>query len=237
LHRAGEALLVAAGGGVVAGATGTLLGLTVPAAAVGVVHGAIAGHRRIYPWRQGRGWVAFALDHSWALITSFASLVSHLVAAVSPTARAVPELSERQTRHVYLHGLRLKRGYMLTVGNVISGARDLDRASKVSLIKVHENLHVWQARWFGPFFPLVYAAWFCLAGAGACIVGVCTRQRPLGKFVEGWAYYRNPFEWWAYSREGRWPPTRAGKGWRRPLVRPLATVESPASAGEVAGGG
>ena len=42
--------------------------------------------------------------------------------------------------------------------------------------------------------------------------------------VETCAYYLNPFEWWAYSRDGHWPPTNklAGLGWQTPCVRPLS---------------
>ena len=42
----------------------------------------------------------------------------------------------------------------------------------------------------------------------------------LAKSVETCAYYLNPFEWWAYSREDRWPPPGVVErlAWRRPLA-------------------
>ena len=45
--------------------------------------------------------------------------------------------------------------------------------------------------------------------------------------VESCAYYLNPFEWWAYSRDDHWPPKGllAGIGWKRPAVRPFSRVE------------
>ncbi len=172
MRRLPEALAVAIGGGALAGATGWLIGLAIPAAIVGLIHGFLAGYRRIYPWREWRGWVGFALDHSWGLITALGSLISHLVAAVSKTARPVPELSERQGRHVYLGGLQLRPGFVLTVGNAISGARHLERESKQRLIRIHEMSHVWQTRWFGPIFPLVYLVWGIVVGL------VCIRRRP-----------------------------------------------------------
>ena len=52
---------------------------------------------------------------------------------------------------------------------------------------------------------------------------VARRDQPVAKVVESCAYYLNPFEWWAYSRDDHWPPSGkvAGLGWRRPIVRPL----------------
>jgi hypothetical protein len=233
VRRLPEALAVAIGGGALAGTTGWLIGLAIPAAIVGLIHGFLAGYRRIYQWREWRGWVGFALDHSWGLITAFGSLISHLVAAVSKTARPVPELSERQGRHVYLGGLQLRPGFVLTVGNAISGARHLERESKQRLIRIHEMSHVWQTRVFGPIFPLVYLVWGIVVGLVSFVVGLITKRKPLGSFVEGWTYYSNPFEWWAYSREGRWPP-KAGRAvvWRHPAVRArvLRPVEPPPAA-------
>ena len=49
------------------------------------------------------------------------------------------------------------------------------------------------------------------------------RRERLAGVVEACAYYLNPFEWWAYSRDGNWPPPKAGGiGWRRPAARPLS---------------
>ena len=47
------------------------------------------------------------------------------------------------------------------------------------------------------------------------------RSARFTRVVESCAYYLNPFEWWAYSRDGHWPPAGkvAGLGWRRPMVR------------------
>lgn len=48
------------------------------------------------------------------------------------------------------------------------------------------------------------------------------RPERFTKVVESCAYYLNPFEWWAYSRAGHWPPSGKvrGLGWRHPIVRP-----------------
>jgi hypothetical protein len=64
-----------------------------------------------------------------------------------------------------------------------------------------------------------------VAATAAWVVG--RGRRPYGKLVETCAYYLNPFEWWAYSRDAHWPP--AGKlaevGWQRPVVRSFASRE------------
>jgi hypothetical protein len=63
----------------------------------------------------------------------------------------------------------------------------------------------------------------------AAVVWVLRRRRePLGKVVESCAYYLNPFEWWAYSRDDLWPPPGLlpGLGWRRAAARPLSAVRA-----------
>ena len=77
----------------------------------------------------------------------------------------------------------------------------------------------------GPLYPVLYAGW--MMGAGAVgVVAWATRHRdePFGKVVETYAYYLNPLEWWAYSRDDHWPPGGkvAGIGWKQPMVRPFA---------------
>ena len=51
------------------------------------------------------------------------------------------------------------------------------------------------------------------------------RDQPIGKVVETYAYYLNPLEWWAYSRDDHWPPGGkiAGIGWKRPAVHAFAS--------------
>jgi hypothetical protein len=225
-----ESVATAAAGGALAGAVWSLVDLAVAAAIVGALNGAIAGARGIYGWRAVRGWLAFALDSTWALITTAGSLTAHLVAAIQrDPGNYVTVLSSRRARHVYTRGYRLRRGFMMTVGNVVNGAGPSAHHDqrRQHAVEVHEDLHVWQARWFGPIFPLVYAAWW-LGGALAAVL-LWFVHRPgerFGRVVDAFGYYCNPFEWWAYSREGRWPPPAAVKRlvWRRPLgwARPSA---------------
>ncbi|MGB9345079.1 MAG: hypothetical protein WCA90_03505, partial [Ilumatobacteraceae bacterium] len=92
------------------------------------------------------------------------------------------------------------------------------------LVTDHEDVHVWQARWFGPFYPLLYGGWMVAGGAaGMAVWATRRRSEPFRRVVESCAYYLNPFEWWAYSRDDHWPPSGKvrGLGWRKPVVRPL----------------
>jgi hypothetical protein len=169
--------------------------------------------------------LAFVLDSTWALITSFGALLVHAVGlAQRVPGNYLAALSERRDRHVYAAGLTLRRGFLTTVGNVVSGA---GRARRSDVIEFHEHVHVWQARWFGPVYPLLYGAWTLIGAAAGIVVwiGRGRRERPM-KVVDTCAYYSNPFEWWAYSREGRWPPSAVidGLTWRRPIARPHRSV-------------
>jgi hypothetical protein len=219
-----ETLAVAGGGGALAVAAWWRFGLGPVAGVVGAASGALAGRHRIYRWRTPTGPLAFALDSTWALPTTAAALLAHAVAALQrrPDNR-VAELSERCDRHVYVRGLTVRPGFMLTIGNVVNGAGADVRTSpwRQRIVVEHEHAHVWQARWFGPLFPLGYLVWSVgggIVGAAAWVLG--GRRERLAQSVETCAYYLNPFEWWAYSREGRWPPPGAitRLAWRRPLA-------------------
>lgn len=228
--RLAESVATGAAGAALGRLAGGLIDPTVGwvAAGVGGLNGLISGWRQVYSWRRRDGWLAFVLDSTWALVTTAASLLAHGVALVTGAAHNEPSLSTRQNRHVYRRGAQLKKGFALTAGNVISGAGDIDKPRRHRLITDHEGVHVWQARCFGPVYPLVYLLW----SIGGSIAGVAVwlrrgRQPRLGAVIQSCAYYANPFEWWAYSRDDHWPPSGAvGVGWKKPAVRPLAQVRA-----------
>lgn len=224
-----EAVATAGLAAVFGAATGSLVGLGIPAAVIAGANGAVSGWRGIYDWQRAPGLIAFVLDSTWSLPMTSAGLFANGVAAVQRDAGYVPELSERQNRHVHRRGFMPRKGFAITLGNVIGGAGDIERARRRRLITDHEDVHCWQARWFGPLFPVLYVGWTVLAGAAGMLVWLVRRRdEPLTKVVESSAYYLNPLEWWAYSRDDHWPP--AGKladlGWKRPCCRPLAVVRS-----------
>lgn len=228
-----EALAVCGGGALLGAATGWALGglvgvadrssFVVAGALIAWGNGLVSGARQIYEWRRPRGWMAFALDSSWALLPVAGALLAHAVAAAQRGRGAyVAVWSVRQNRHVYRRGFRIRPGFLVTIGNTVNNVGGLDGRRR-RIVDDHEQAHVWQARWFGPLFPLLYGGWM-LAGAAVGVLA-WTVRRALGKpgslaaTVDAVAYYANPFEWWAYSREGRWPPPGAGPvTWRRPLV-------------------
>jgi hypothetical protein len=199
---------------------------------IGGLNGAICGWRGTYDWRR-RGALAFLLDSTWGLLMTAAALVTHGVAAVQRGRGGYfDELSHRANRHVYAAGFRLRPGFMVTMGNSVNGAGDnaLTSTRRRRLVTDHENVHVWQARWFGPLYPVLYVGWTVAAGAiGAALWAVRHRREPFGRVVETCGYYLNPFEWWAYSRGGTWPPTKkvTAVGWNRACVRPLTSVDPP----------
>lgn len=230
LRKGLAACAVGAGGAVLGWLVGWLVHPVVGAvmAVVAGVNGVLSGWRGIYAWRTPEGILAFALDSTWAAVPTAVGLLAHGVAVVRKGGFEA-SLSVRQNRHVYRRGAYLKKGFALTVGNVISGAGDVDHGGRRKLITDHEAVHVWQARTFGPLYLPLYLAW---SGGGA-LAGVALwlrrgRRQPVGKLVESCSYYLNPFEWWAYSRQDYWPP--AGKvtdlGWKRPAARPLAAVRA-----------
>jgi hypothetical protein len=209
-----EALALGLVGAVLGAATGRLVRLPVVGAVVGGLNGFIAGSRRIYDVRSRRGVVAFLLDSSWALLTTAGGLAAHLFSIVGSGSRGpgfVPELSARRNRHVYERGFVVRRGFAVTIGNVVCGVgtsdqdREPDRfRRRRSLVEYHEELHVWQARWFGPLFPLAYGAWML----GGAVVGTISwlsagRRGVLYTEVDHRAYWRNPFERWAYAHAAR----------------------------------
>ncbi len=220
-----EAAGVAALGAVAAALTGSVVDLAAPAAIVGGLNGVISGWRRTYSWRQPTGTLALVLDSTWALPMTAAGLLSNGVGLIQRNSGFVPELSERSNRHVYRRGFVPRKGFAITVGSVISGAGDVDRPRRARLVTVHEDVHVWQARWFGPLFPLLYGGW-ALIGAVVGMVRWLTDRRKRGdrlaSTVESAAYYLNPFEWWAYSRDANWPPSGkvVGFGWAKPCCAP-----------------
>jgi hypothetical protein len=238
VRPAEEAATAAVAGGalgaVAGGLVGRLLdapiGLAVGGAAVAAVNGALCGRRRIYPWRSAAGVGAFVLDSTWALLTTVAGVTAHVVGLVQgERAGYEPTLSERQGRVVYRRGLVVRPRFAITLGNVVNGARDVERPRRRRLITDHEAVHVWQARVLGPLYPLVYGIWMLVGALAGVAVWTVRRPRsPLSKTVETCSYYANPLEWWAYSRGGDWPPHAAVDGltWHRPMCRPLEEVRS-----------
>lgn len=203
VHR--ESILTGVAAAILAGLTGRVVGVGRWGILVGAVSGAVSGRRRVYDWRSRRGVVAFLADHTWALATTTSGVIAMAV-NMTRDAGFEPSLSERQNRMVYRRGFVLRRGFAVTFGNVVNGAADENgelTERRRTLVTVHEDAHVWQARVFGPIYVVVYAGWF----AGGALVGAVKwlasdRSVPLSRTVDAYAYYRNPFERHAYRLQG-----------------------------------
>ena len=229
--RAGEVVGATVGGAVLGAAATLPFGIPVAGAVVAGINGAISGWRGTYEWNRVRGLLAFALDSTWALVTTAGGVIVHGLNAVTGDAGYVPALSMRANRHVHKRGVTLRKGFAITWGNVMNGAGEVDGTDarairRRRLVTDHEDVHVWQARTFGPLYPVLYLSWMVTAGAGGAVRWLLTRHHSLAGTMDAWGYYANPFEWWAYSRDGNWPPrvlgARADIVWRKPIVRSLA---------------
>jgi hypothetical protein len=212
LAGAAGAALGAAAGLVVAGPPGAALG-----AAVAGFNGLVAGAHGVYDWRTPKGWLAFGSDSSWSLLTTAAGTLLYAVNRLVTRSSPVSDMTRRANRQVHERGFALKRGFALTLGNVISNANPTGRGLNPSFLSRHEELHIWQSRIFGPLFPLVYVLWGAGGAVLATIVWLRHRDESLASLVETACYYNNPFEYWAYRNDENWPPRGANPllAWKR----------------------
>jgi len=219
-----ETTLVGLAGSALGFAAGLPAGIP-PAVATGVaagLNGALGGLRQVYDWRTGKGWFAFAADSTWGLAGTTLGTLLHLANLIRPGATYRADLSRRRHRHWFDGGLRLRPGFVWTLGNVVSSP-PTDRAPATGdrwhIIERHEDIHVWQNRILGPLYLAGYAAWFVLGLVVGTVVWVIRRGNPgLFRLVETAAYYDNPFEYCAYRRTGHWEdnPADPTLKWRRP---------------------
>jgi len=219
-----EAVLAGIAGGALGYAFGLLVSdlvggdrwVPIAFGAVAGLNGLFGGARRVYAWATPGGILAFALDSSWALISTLLGVIVNVINTLRPSGYA-PEFSVRRNRHVFAAGFALKRGFANTQGPVISNAglgRGEPLATHTDLIERHEGLHVWQQRWFGPLHPITYVVWGVAAGLVALVFALLSRERrrrgvSIGRLVETAAYYDNPFEYWAYRNDDRWDDNSA----------------------------
>lgn len=182
---------------------------------VGAVSGLLAGKQKMYAWSTRRGCLAFVADHTWAVVTTgMGAITAGLNYLLGATVDE--SLTRRQNRLVFDRGFVLRPGFAVSVGYVVSGAADRQgvvTARRRKLVEVHEDVHIWQARRWGPLYPVLYGLWFI----GGFFVGLqrwWVRRhdgRSLMTHIDATAYYSNPFEWRAYTEDDNWPPTTADK--------------------------
>lgn len=186
-------------------------------AAVGALNGLISGAAGVYAWRSVRGWACFVADSTWGLLGVASGLALHLANIAHRNPSYVVGMSRRANRHVYEGGYSIRPGFALALGNVVSsggGSAGLRGQSQRAerrrkLVDVHEGAHLFQNRLLGPIYPVVYLGWMVAAAAAGLIVSFMGERTHVWKVVETFAYYDNPFEYWAYRKDDYWPPMGA----------------------------
>lgn len=139
--------------------------------------------------------VGFLLDMSWSLLNTLAGFLVWIPACRIAGAKFIkPTKNSRRSGTLAYDKNPRGGGYLATtIGTVIAGGWSS-----------HEETHVWQARIFGPGYMLTYIIALGLNIPFRLITGK-TEKLTLE------AYYRIPFEDWAY-----WGASTSGSGikWR-----------------------
>lgn len=163
------------------------------ATSVGAFTGMMDGLWQTHQW-AGPGLAAFALDETWGLPGATNGDLLHLV-NFTWGDHVVGET--RTDAHRYQKGFAVQSGFAFTQGAVMSS----NTFSPTTKLFMHENIHVWQNRVFGPFFTLSYLAWLIVFLIPGLIYGVASGA---GAFVgiQSYSYYSNPWEAWAYTVQG-----------------------------------
>lgn len=192
-------------------AAGAWLGWTVAGpfgAVMGGMNGLVGGIHGIYDWGSVDGWFAFISDSTWGLLGTSLGNVVHILNLFG-NSNYRDDLSRRQNRHVYEGGVYVKEGFAFTMGNVISNAGQNGQGINADFIANHEELHVWQSRFFGPIFQATYVVWAVGGFIVGSVVWLFNTDESYGSIIETAAYYDNPFEYWAYKNDNNWPPSGA----------------------------
>lgn len=159
------------------------------AAVIGAGYSAIAFSKKIY--KPGFfSILGYILDMSWSLLNTLAGFLVWIPAAKIAGADFIaPDLnSQRSGTFVYNKNPRGGNYDATTIGTVIAGnPTGISSGGWCS----HEELHVWQARIFGPVYMLAYILALLLNIPFRAITGKTEN-------ITEEAYFRIPFEDWAY---------------------------------------
>lgn len=137
----------------------------------------------------------FLIDVTWGLAGSTNGALFHIANFIW----GGHEQDGRKSGHRYKSGFRLKSGFAVTQGSVMSNMGGHGPGS--SLYK-HEMVHVLQNRIFGPLFVLTYLGWMAVWLLPAFLVGLIAKSYTISEAIQGWCYFNNPWEVWAYKVGG-----------------------------------
>lgn len=164
---------------------------------LGIPHAVALVRLRCYPV-SGKGWLLFAVDHSWSLPNTIAGS-TFLFANMAAGNTADPVMSAGRSTVVLRRGIL--PGFATTIGPVEAGT--------TAAIARHEYVHVLQARLFGPFYlPLVASHYLVAAVLPYWLLYHDHRTRPIRSVRDYFIRGVYPHLWneeWAYAVEGS-PP-------------------------------
>ena len=151
------------------------------AAAIGAAYSAMAFANTIY--KMGPlSILGFVLDMSWSLLNTLAGFLVWIPACKIVGANYIPPNDDSRRSGTFVYDKNPRGGdyNATTIGTTIAGGWSS-----------HEETHVWQARMFGPSYMLAYIIALILNIPFRLITG-----KTANLTLE--AYYRIPFEDWAY---------------------------------------
>jgi hypothetical protein len=158
-------------------------------AVLGLIHGIRMAQAESY-FGAG-GFIAFLWDHLWSLPNT---ILGSIFALVTIGIGIDKSLSKGSGRLILVNGVF--SDFDTTIGNVTAG----------NSVDVHEGLHVWQARIFGPF---LYPIWVANYVINTLLPWWLIIQKPrpadLGKYFVCGVYPYTLFELWAYAVQGTKP--------------------------------
>jgi len=161
------------------------------------------GFHRIHDWRRFGG-LAFLLDVTWGFAATCIGVVAHFL----NLGWGRPIDSCRRGAHRYDAGVCTNRQFAIALGNVCGNLQGRGEGP----LFLHESIHVFQNRVFGPLYLFSYLFWMAALLVPSLIWGLVV-GRP-GEVIYAWCYANNPWEEWAYryggSRPGHliWPTRR-----------------------------
>jgi hypothetical protein len=173
--------------------------LTFLAALIGGITGYMGGRYQVYDWKR-RGWLQFLADLTWGLSGSAVAALMHVWNAL----QKLRPLDRRQGAHRYGAGFTTGKRFSFTQGNVMSNLR----SAPGEPLFIHEQVHVLQSRLFGPIYPITYVAWSIVGLVLALVVSLFAKEWK--SRIDGWSYFSNPWETWAYAKHGRVQALRDG---------------------------